>query len=191
MGLGIALVVPDMMREEANRIEQMKPATAAAVATASSGQEVLVEGRISERNRHARGALVAYTHERLERDSDGDREWVTYSTEAPPLLIELPDGRIQVARNYSVKNPPRSEREGDHRYRGFGYSDQVLVVGTAARGVELPEIQADFVSGGTQASYVEGQRTGATIVLIMGGVFAVVGFFVMVAGLFSGLRSMF
>jgi hypothetical protein len=153
--------------------------------------EVLVEGRISERNRQARGALVAYIHERLERDTDGDREWEVYGTEAPALLVELSDGRIQVARNYDVMNPPRSERQGDHRYRGFGYGDQVLVVGTAVRGVELPEIQAEFVSGGTQASYVEGQRTGAIIVLIMGGVFAVVGFFAMAVGLFSGLRSMF
>jgi hypothetical protein len=191
LGLGIALFVPEMMREEANRIEQMKPASAAAMANAGPGQEVLVEGRISERNPQVRGALVAYIHERLERDSDGDREWEVYSTEAPSLLIELPDGRIQVAQNYEVKHPSRSERQGDHRYRGFGYDDQVLVVGTAVRGFELPEIQAEFVSGGTQASYVEGQRTGAIIVLVISGVFAVVGLIVMATGVFSGLRSMF
>jgi hypothetical protein len=191
-GALFVLVFPNMMREEAARIERMKPVSAIALGDRAPGEDVLIEGRLSPQNRQVFRSFVAYVHERLDRDADGDQEWEEYNQETPALLVDLPDGRIQIAQGYHLRNlsEGRTVREGNDRYRGLEVGDTVVAMGMATQSRELPAIDAEFVAGGTQQAFVESQRTGAWVMTIVGGIFVVVGLVLALIGVVSGVRAL-
>jgi hypothetical protein len=188
----MALFVPNMLRERADRLSELEPLSAVVLADSAPGREALVEGRISRQNDIARYGLVAYSYERRERDTDGDYEWKTYRHETPPLLIDLPNGRIQVERDYDLQSLPSSNnhRNGNERYRGLKHGDAVLVVGTVARTLEIPRINAEFVAGGTRDSYIASQRNAAHIFSIIGWVVSGIGLLIFGTAGVGVLRSL-
>jgi hypothetical protein len=192
MGLVFALLMPGLAREQADRLNSLEPLSAVALADSAPGREVLAEGQISIQNEVVRHGLVAYIYERYESDTDGNREWKAYRFETPPLLIDLPDGRIQVEQDYNLQRLPSSNthRDGDERYRGLKNGDAVLVVGTLAPTLEIPRINAEFVAVGTRDAYIESQRNAAQMMSTIGWVFSGIGLVILgVAGILA-LRSL-
>jgi hypothetical protein len=192
VGLVVALLLPGIIHQQANQLSQREPLSAVVLADSAPGREVLAEGRVSPNNRTVRGALVAYVYERLVSDSDGDRSWRHYRSETPPLLIDLPDGRIQVARGYDLQqlSGNNTEQHNDERYRGLQRGDAVLVVGTLAPSRELPRINAEFVAGGTRDTYIANQHATAQAISLIGWIFSGIGLLVVGSGSVLILRSM-
>jgi hypothetical protein len=192
MGFVFALLMPNMVREQIERLSSLEPLPAVVLADSAPGREVLAEGQISIQNEAVQHGLVAYVYERYENDPEGEQEWRAYRYETPPLLIDLPDGRIQVERDYNLRRLPSSNthRNGDERYRGLKNGDAVLVVGTIAPTLEIPRINAEFVAGGTRDAYIESQRNAAHMMRILGWIFSGIGLVILgIAGIVA-LRSM-
>jgi hypothetical protein len=193
MGLIFALLMPNMVREQVDHLSSLEPLSAVVLADSAPGREVMAEGQVSIQNKVVRHGLVAYVYEQYEHDPEGDdRGWRAYRRETPPLLIDLPDGRIQVEHDYDLRRLPSSNthRNGDERYRGLKHGDAVLVVGTITPTLEIPRINAEFVAGGTRDAYIESQRNAAQMMRIIGWVFSGIGVLALgIAGIVA-LRSL-
>jgi len=175
-------------------VAHLSPVTVAGLTsgTVSPGDKVLVEGYVSEENEVVcpMGNLVAYLyeHRHISINDSGQakaKRWRKWYEVTPPLLLNLPDGAVQVENDdYRIDNPrvvegPKTWVSGSHiryavtRYEGIAVGDPVIAVGTVRADHQVPHIEAEFVARGTREEYIAGQRTGG---LISCGGSAVVGF---------------
>ncbi|NJL32961.1 MAG: hypothetical protein HC893_02805 [Chloroflexaceae bacterium] len=123
--------------QELARLEQLPVVSAAGLRDSTTGREVLIEGRIDERSPVAESGLVAYHVEQLRENSDGDLEWRTTETIAPPLLVLLADGPVQVSGDYSLRNPPAEvTMSSDLRHTGFPVHTPLIAIGMIVDGLE-------------------------------------------------------
>lgn len=155
-----------------NRASGLTPVTAAALEDTRPGEDVLVEGRISSRNpvqsisykgmQSDSHGFVAYICESREVDEKGDaRSWSVNARVTPLLLLDLPDGLVQVGNDdHELENPHTIEQEkaldepSTTRHRGIAVDDTVIVVGAASAGPELPQVDADFIAHGIRERYI-------------------------------------
>jgi hypothetical protein len=193
----------------AARIRGLAPVTVAALQDRRGGEEVLVEGRISSRNpvRSASTEFVAYVTEwrEITYDDEGRAEagnWTLSGGLTPPLLLELPDGLLQIGNDdYDIEDglvveerePGQSLDEVSTRYRGIRRGDAVIAVGGVTAGGEPPQITADFVARGTRLSYVARRRLAGLIFcgfsIVVAALGGTVPFWDRVSGLLSPRRS--
>lgn len=179
----------------ANRVRKFNAVSAAALEASVAGQQILVEGTISDRNPVRSHGFVAYVQESREVDEDGNAEsWSVTARVTPPLLLELPDGLVQVGNeDYDVQDAHTIEGEGSFdepsttRYRGLAVADPVLVVGAASAGPELPQIEADFVARGTREEYIARRSLAGTIFCAFSVVVAVAGGLILLWDRVAGL----
>ncbi len=174
----------------ANRVEGLSPITRASVlGDMSTGKPVLIEGQISQRSPITLQdhGFVAYLREgRAIVDSKGapsPGNWSVRERVTPPLLIELSGGRAAIVNDdYVLENgktvevkPSAFERYSDTRYVGIETGEPVIAVGVVtARGAQ-PELKAEFVARGTQASYAASQRNAGVIFFVISVVVAMLG----------------
>ncbi|HEU4324874.1 MAG TPA: hypothetical protein VFS21_17140 [Roseiflexaceae bacterium] len=203
VGLGLAVVAAGEARAAADRAERLTPLGAAALEDSPPGREVLVEGAVSARNRALFQDMVAYVREEYRgTDSDGDSQWSEDERRTPPLWLDLPGGTARLADDtYTLESPAQRWQEpggltwngfsgeGTKRYRGFRAGDSVVAIGTLVAGQEGPELRAEFVAGGTRASYIASQRSGAAVLPWIGGIFTLVGAGLMAGGAWLLLRG--
>lgn len=161
----------------ASRVQRLTVVTKATLGEARPGEDVLVEGHISNWNPAGPFGLVAYVREGREiaYDEEGrpePRSWSVEERVTPQLLLELSDGVLLVGNDdYAMedtrvideKEPGQSSDAFVTRYKGIVAGDSVIAVGVVATGAEPAQITADFVARGTQASYVARQRSGGAI----------------------------
>jgi len=174
----------------ANRVKGLTPITVAALTDSQPGRQVLVEGHVSSRNPVQSEFLgfVAYIREEREIHTDDEGtpspgSWSVSARVTPPLLLELSDGLVQVENDdYDLENgttieeePSSFDRYSDTRYKGIEIGDAVIAVGVVGVEAEPPQIKADFIARGTQASYVASQRSAGVIFFVISVVVAVVG----------------
>jgi len=174
----------------ANRVKGLTPITVATLTDSQPGRQVLVEGHVSSRNPVQSEFLgfVAYIREEREIHTDDEGtpspgSWSVSGRVTPPLLLELSDGLVQVENDdYDLENgttieeePSSFDRYSDTRYKGIGIGDAVIAVGVVGVDAEPPQIKADFIARGTQASYVASQRSAGVIFFVISVVVAVVG----------------
>lgn len=167
----------------AGRARGLTPVTAVVLENTAPGEGVLVEGRVSARNPVRSHGFVAYVQEWREIDEEGDPEsWSTGAQVTPPLLLELPDGLVQVGNDhYELEDARIIEEEESFgkpsttRYRGIAVADPVIAVGVASAGPELPQIDADFIARGNRAEYVARRRRAGAIFYGFSVVVAAVG----------------
>jgi hypothetical protein len=184
---GVALLgglTPYFDRERA-RVERLQPLSAAELAGSPPGREVLIEGRISRSNQARFREFVAYRQDVYNgrRCEDNNRTCLEFERlVAPPLLLEVPDGRVQLANEgYALRRPtvhwhdydytPRRDPttgEPSRSYRGLAVGDVVVVVGTVAATGGGPAIAAEWVAGGTRAEYLASVREPAADVFRFG-----------------------
>jgi hypothetical protein len=196
-GIGLALswfFVPSF-GEAAARVERLSPLTAVTLAESPAGQEGLIEGRIAERNPVHFRLFVAYVRSEYRgRDDDDDAIWVEDERVTPPLLLDLPGGRVQLANNdYALQGRlvewqseanltwDSASQEGTKSYRGLERGNPVLALGSIVEGPTGREFQAEWLYNGTRTTYIEDQRNSADIATWIGRVFLLIG-----AGLLGG-----
>lgn len=190
VGGGVAWLLPRFIYREANRVEALVSITATNLEDVPVGGEALIEGHISHRNPIQTRGFVAYITEGREVDEDGDEHWWELDRATPPLLLELPDGVVQIENSsYGFRDTRPTVRSGDVRYEGFAIGDPVIAVGVLASRTEPLQITADFIAPGTQASYVASQRNSVLLVRVVGVVFVALGVGDMVRGLVGAWRS--
>jgi hypothetical protein len=204
MGMGAALLwfFVSLFSQEAARIESLSPLTAATLAERPAGQESLIEGRISERNPvHFRSFVAYIRYEYQGRDDDGDAKWSEDDRVTPPLLLDLPGGRVQLAnddyglpgRRVIWQSEPSltwnsGSGEGTKSYEGFERGNPVLAVGVVVEGATGREFRAEWLYGGTRAGYIGEQRSSAKIARWVGLIFMAVGAIVFSVGVWVWLR---
>ena len=178
----------------ANQVEGFTPVTMAVLEDSLPGRKVLVEGHVSSRNPVQSHGFVAYMREEREiytdnEDGKSSGSWHVSERVTPPLLLalnvtkglELPGGLVQIENDdYDLEDTStiKEERIGEYndtRYKGIGIGDPVIAVGIVSAGVERPQIKADFIARGTQASYVARRRSGGVIFCVISVVIGVVG----------------
>jgi hypothetical protein len=203
VGLFLATVAARQAGAEASRVEQLHPLSVAALDDSQPGREALVEGRISERNPALFQQFVAYVREEYRGEDDNAREkWEEDERRAPPLLIDVVDGLVQLSDDgYILDSPPHTWQdsqssltwngfsgEGTKRYRGFQAGDPVLALGTLVAGAEGLELQAERIYGGTRDSYIAGRRQAALWMPRIGGILGLVGAAITSVGIWLFLR---
>lgn len=193
----IFVAVAVLISRDARRIAGLPVVSAVELAESAPGREVLLEGQIAASARPRFREFVAYMRDEYRgNDSDGDARWVEDERVTPPLLLELPDGRIEVVnQDYRLDQPlsawqesnvsywDSSTGEGTKRYRGLTAGATVLVVGSVAQGQEFPGINAALLAGGTREVYLAEQRVFQLIMGGMGGLFALLGLVLLVVRL--------
>ena len=190
-GIGAALLgyfVP-LLNQAAARIEGLAPLTAVLLANSPPGRTGLIEGRISERNPTQFRLFVAYVrYEYQGEDDDGDSQWVEDERVTPPLLLDLPGGRVQLENSdYDLQGDliewlsepnltwDRLNREGTKSYRGFERGNPILAVGAIVEGATGREFRAEWLYRGTRTVYIEGQRSSTEVASWIGWVFILIG----------------
>lgn len=176
-----------------NKVEKLTPIAVVVLEDTQPGNEVLMEGRISNQNpvQDQSTGFVTYLIERREiyYDEEGEPDpgsWYLSQRLTPPLLVELPDGLVQIANDdYELENAlvidqrlsGQSFDEYDTRYKGLQVGESVVVVGVTRERDEIPRIEADFIARGTRESYLSRQRNagiffciGSVVVAIIGGI---------------------
>jgi hypothetical protein len=138
------VVEPRQALADATRAERLQPVSVRVLDDSPAGREALLEGRVSEHNRRRMREFVAYI--RYEYRGD-DEQWFEDEHVTPPLL-ELPDGRAQLAADYQLGGALAScqaddalvwngwTEEGTKRYSGLVATMAVMALGTVAAGSE-------------------------------------------------------
>jgi hypothetical protein len=197
LGVGLGVFGSRSAQEEAARAERLVSVSAAALEDAQVGREVLVEGQISERNPALFREFVAYEREEYRgSDSDGDAEWSRDEIKRPPLLIAVGDGLVQiVGETYALRDMPARwqesnvlswnglTNEGTKRYQGFAAGNPVVLIGAVASGSEGNQLHAEFLAGGTRASFMAARRNDATILPWVGLGLSIAGLGIAAGGL--------
>jgi hypothetical protein len=169
------------------RVENLTPATAALLEMTQPGEEVLIEGHISDRNPvHASGFVAYMREERSVNEDNNTGNWSVRERVTPPLLLELPGGWVRVENDdYDLVDGQTVEEQNevgspsDRRYRGLKGDDPVIAVGVLVAHVEYPRIEADFIARGTRESYVARRHLGGNIFWAFSIVVAGVGGFLL------------
>lgn len=185
------------IRWETTAVEQLPAfSSMTALQQANPSGQVVLEGKISENNQIFTQAFVAYIRkiyegEECTRDDDGNRDcksiWTENERETPPLWLDLSDGRVRVMNeDYQLEYPTTwqdTEQLIDNhtqQYLGLKVSSPVFVKGQLTTSGETAAFQAEFVAGVDRVGYLAGQRRGATLVFIFGGIFGLVGLILLV-----------
>jgi hypothetical protein len=181
---------------EAARVGAMTPLAAEQLADLPDGSEVIVEGRISERNTALLEGLVAFT-ERLYRGIECDNDnsdschqvWDETRSATPALWLDIPGGRLRLSNSdYQLNNPPESWQTTPTlidnetlEISGFRMGNPVFAAGqiSAGDGVTL---HADFIFGGTQADYLADRQDESFGFFLFGAIFGGIGVFLAIVG---------
>jgi hypothetical protein len=189
-GLIFGLLAAPSLKRDAEQVEGLTPSSLASLRDGQLGQDVLVEGEISERNRTQLDPFVAYVRKELEIDSEGDEEWVEVERMTPPLLLVLPDGLVQLEnRDYDLRLTTTIERYGDTRYHGIEKETQVIAVGTLVSDDVPPRINAEFVAQGSREHYIATQRGSAQVFQGLGTILGAVGAVLLLLSLVMWFRQ--
>ncbi|HXV43733.1 MAG TPA: hypothetical protein VEC96_11780 [Anaerolineae bacterium] len=204
VGLALLLFFMPSLNQAAERVESLPSLTAATLAQGPPGREGLLEGRISERNPTYFRDFVAYVrYEYQGRDNDNDNEvrWVEDERVTPPLLLDLPGGRVQLENsNYDLQGDliqwqteptltwDNFSREGTKSYYGVERGNAVVALGTVVEGAAGRLFRAEWLYRGARTAYIEGQRGSARVVGWLGGVFSFIGAGILGLGVWLWLR---
>lgn len=142
IGLLLALGAPSTAAEAAH-IGGLRSLSAAQLAAATPGQEVLLEGRISPDAAPIYRDFVAYAREEYRSGLFGSSDhWIESERVTPPFAILVSDGGIIILNSdYDFPTVQDQFREaeptatrGAVRTRGLKVAAQVFVTGTVAEG---------------------------------------------------------
>ena len=187
---------------DANReIEQQKQLpilTIAQIVYTPPGTEAVIEGYIAERNPLHGQSFVAYTRSRYQGErctdsNDNNRTctsiWNNIEQLTPPLWLDLPDGRTQLANdNYQMQSPPEMWLSTDTlvedetiRYQGFKLNSPVFALGTITATASGPAFSAEFIYGGSRQDFFDNWQDTAFSFIWGGAIFAGFGLVALIA----------
>jgi hypothetical protein len=168
---------------EAAQVAALRPSGAAELAVLPPGSPALVAGLVAADAEVGAGGLAAYLVEepRGEPSGAGEERWRTREVVAPPLALELGDGRVPIANaGYELRlasAAPAGSAQGANglRYRGLAPGSPALAYGVVARGGAGPALEARWLFGGDQAAFVAEQRANASAARASGLIFGALG----------------
>jgi hypothetical protein len=179
----------------ASRVARFTPATLAELAASQPGQEVLVEGQVSRENPLPSPpyGFVAYLREEREIENDegtpAPGSWSVRMQVTPPLLLNVSGSLVQIENDdyelvdaETIEEEPGLDRYSDTRYKGLKIGTPVIAVGVVVASREVPQIKAQFIARGTQASYIAQQRSGGLLFCVGSLLVAVLGGLVLLWG---------
>jgi len=188
VGLTVLLLAVSFMRgldREAALAQQPSLRSSAEVAASPPKRTVMLEGRVSERNKPVYQQLVAY-----ERDVDkgqpasskrgrGSPNWMSDGRETPELLLELSDGSLRLASSICDLDGNLhilyAQEEGkSRRYQGLQAGDQVLVFGQVAAVRGEPVVSPSKIFVGNRAQLIADAGNDRIGVLACGAVLLVI-----------------
>ncbi len=196
---------------EARRIERLSDMTAADVAAAAPGDDILITGRLEDNAVTYADSFVAYTRQvwRVTASTPDDQnggftgEWETVERVVPDVALNANGSAIRILRTGDVTlSGPLHERlwraeshrqakhngellpEGSERVRGFYNGDLVTALGSKAstEGVIPEELFA-----GDRVAFVEHKKSAAQALLIFGLCMMGLAPIVLVGGVLSAL----
>jgi hypothetical protein len=163
IGIGISgIIAVRRARCALRRFRRLPVSTAQDIMAASIGAEAVIEGVISALNPAQLHTLVVYADQINESESTfsggNGRELKT-----SPLLLETPDGVVQIANSgYALVRPlvcwEQLQSSRSKRYVGFVPGNQVTVLGRIVDNGAGRAIEAGFLFGGAPADYPVYQR---------------------------------
>ena len=182
----VAVLFPRSLEAERIRIEQMPPSSAAALRETPLGQAVLLEGHIAAGQPVLFRDFVAYSRQQRRRSEDSNNSWQTKERETPSLLIDVVGGQVQLVNStYDMKGSLTTWQESgldsftEGHVSGLVAREAVIVVGRAGPG---GGIDAEFVTPGTQQSYVLGLQESRKVSFWLGGGLAGLGALLVAVG---------
>ena len=170
------------------------------------GEEVFVEGSISEKNPLQFRAFVAYNQELYDGKSctrEGNNPtgsknrvdctffWITEERVTPPLWLDLPDGQVRVLNtDYEIVYPTNWQpsdqliAQESIRYQGLEVGRPIFAKGVVGRDHEGLGLTAEFVAGTDRETYFANEQGDASswfflggFLVFLGGIFLAVWFF--------------
>lgn len=155
--VGLGLLALWALGDPSAMVAGLPQPSAGELAALPAGREVLVEGRIGAREPGLSG-VVALERAELQRSEFGGEssvEWTVIERRTPPLPIDTPGGRVELANDdYILLYPPREETESDgSRLKAFAVGDPVVVIGRSV-GEGTPTLSAQRLVGGKRDAYL-------------------------------------
>ena len=176
LGLAFGLWVSPSMRQEAADLALMAPATAAQLSDMAAGSRVLLEGHLSGRNRAYYQGYVAYIVDECHTDSDGDTDCDEVERVTPPLRLNASGGPVQIInQDYDLSGDIPIYYQDPFEDTGLKGEEAVIVLGALAPPDGEPKVRADYIAPGSQADQIAYLRSEATILLILGAIFGLIG----------------
>jgi hypothetical protein len=148
----------------ADQLDQLPALSRAQLLAAPRSADVLIEGRVSDRNEILGHGFVAYTRDMGSPDFHNDIVWHTDEYATPALVVDMADGPVTVAGNYTLSGDVPVIAEGDYRYHGLAVGDPVLVIGRPDFANIAEQLYSATIIRGTRASY---PRPGANSLLLI------------------------
>ena len=180
---------------EADRVAALTPVPFEQLADLPPNTEIIIEGRISERNTGLIDGLVTFTeheYQGVDCDDDGscDQVWTETQRATPALWLDMPGGRLRLSNtDYQLYNPPISWQttpeliEGRTlEYAGFRMGNPAFAAGNLSTddGITL---NAEFLFGGSRAEYIDYQEEDAFGLFMFGAIFGGVGLLLLAVGI--------
>jgi len=203
--VGVVLLL--LGRSQAQETEQLAAGpvlnSLAQLSQTPPGGAVMVQGTIAERNALLDQEFVAYVRDQYQGErcvtatptqgsvtgrTTCEPIWTEEKRETPPLWLELSEGRVQLANtDYRLENPPAIWQSTTGliqnqtvRYEGFKIGALVFTHGTVVMNGDTPTLRAEFIYGGDSQTYFDEQRSGTSVLFLLGSIFAIVGAIVLV-----------
>lgn len=163
VGIGISGVIAVRRAQRAlHRFRRLPVSAAPDILAAPIGAEAVVAGIVSARNPAQLHNLVVYADQMSESESafsGGDGRELKTS----PLLLETPDGVVQIANSgYALVRPlvrwEQLQSSRSKQYVGFVPGNQVTVLGRIVDNGAGKAIEAEFLFGGAPTDYPAYQR---------------------------------
>jgi hypothetical protein len=215
--VGLALLL--LGRSQAQETERLAGGqvlhTLAQLSQTPPGGAVMLQGQIAERNSLLDQDFVAYVRQQYQGEhcvtatptqgsytgrTTCEPIWTEEKRETPRLWLELSEGRVQLANtDYQLQNPPAVWQSTAGlienqtvRYEGFKIGALVFTHGTVVMNGDTPTLRVEFIYGGDSQTYFDEQRSGASILFLLGSIFTIVGaivLLVMGGVLWAGRKS--
>jgi hypothetical protein len=151
-----------------DQLEQLPALSRAELLAAPRATDVLIEGRVSDRNEVLGHGFVAYTRELGSPDYHNDIVWHTDEYATPALIIDLADGPVTMAGNYTLSGDVPVITEGDYRYHGLAAGDPVIVIGRPTYDKTEEQILPGEVIRGTRTSYPRPGPDSSFVIIALG-----------------------
>jgi hypothetical protein len=152
----------------ADQLEQLPALARAELLAAPRTTDVLIEGRVSARNEVLGHGFVAYTRDMGSPDFHNDIVWHTDEYATPALVIDMADGPVTVAGNFTLSGSLPVITEGAYRYHGLAAGDPVVVIGRPDFANSAEQIYSATIIRGTRASYPRPGPNWSFVIIALG-----------------------
>jgi len=192
-GAAVTHFIPGLVAAEHARLVALPSPDARSIRATQVGTEVIVQGRITEKQETVFRDFVAFVKEEEERDAQ-QRErrgrWKVVESVTPPLAVITDQGLLHIVNTtygitFAATRWHDTSKVIDTAYSGLVANEAVFVHGRVAN----DGLEAMKVGSGTRASYLATIGGNGDVAWWLGVGFQVVGGVLLLAGVSMGLLA--